>query len=273
MPMGSRAASSSVQELTSQTEDGLFDFRHTSSFAEKYLKTFYRDRAPTSDERVVFQFLAEHVHRIHDDPVLLEVGCGPTVHHILPFTPYVSRIHMADYLDENLEQVRQWRDNHPAAGNWSQYAELALGLDVAAARAQVADLEQSARCKLGELWRCDLRNRWVLGTPAQYQVVTAFYCTEEVGITTARWEEVMENLTRLVAPGGHLFLSCLRDTDFYMVDGTEYPCARISEADVRRVLPRFGFAAEESVVESVNVKGQEDQGVVGVVLAVARKAS
>lgn len=272
MGVGPRTASSPSHELTSRIEDGVFDFRHTSSFAEKYLKTFYRDREPTSDERVVFRFLAEHVHRIQDEPVLLEVGCGPTVHHIFPFTSRVSRIHMADYLDENLDQVRRWRDEDAGAGSWSQYASLALELgEGGATKAAIADLERRARSRLGELRRCDLRDYWVLGTPAQYPVVSAFYCTEEVGITRARWAEVMENLGRLVAPGGHLFLSCLRDTDFYLVDDTEYPCARISEADLRHVLPSLGFDPKESVVESVDVEGQEDEGVVGVVLAVARK--
>ena len=271
--MESKPLLAPAEDLIARATDGLFDFQHTSSFADQYLQTFYRDRALTNDERVVFRFVAEHLSALPDRPVLLEVGCGPTVHHVLQFAPYVSELHMADYLQENLEEVRKWRDDLPGAGTWSQYAELALTLERRPSGVDdVRRLEHMAKLKLRRLLNCDLRHHWILGAPVEYPVVTAFYCTEEVGITMARWEEVMGNLARVVAPGGHLFLSCLRDTDSYLVGGTAYPCARISEADVRRVLPQLGFDMAQSVVESVAVDDQEHEGVVGVVLTAARKA-
>jgi len=272
--MKSKSIPSSGEDLIARTADGLFDFQHASSFAEQYLQTFYRDRAPTNDERVVFRFLAEHLRALSDRPVLLEVGCGPTVHHVLQFAPYVSELHMADYLQENLEEVRKWRDDLLGAGTWSQYAELALRLEGRpSGNEDVRRLEQMTKRKLRRLLTCDLRDQWILGAPVAYPVVTAFYCTEEVGITMARWEEVMANLARAVAPGGQLFLSCLRDTDSYLVGGTAYPCARISEADVRRVLPQLGFNMAQSVVESASVNDQEHEGVSGVVLTAARKTA
>ena len=84
-------------------------------------------------------------------------------------------------------------------------------------------------------------------------------------------EEVVAHLSRAVAPGGLLFLTCLRDTDFYLVGDTRYPCARITEGDVRRVLPALGFDMADSVVEGVSIDTQHDTGLTGVVLAVARK--
>ena len=39
----------------------------------------------------------------------------------------------------------------------------------------------------------------------------------------------MANLARAVAPGGRLYLACLRDTDSYLVGDAMYPCARMSE--------------------------------------------
>ena len=271
--MGAKPVFPPGNDLSTQIRDGLFDFKHTASFAENYLKTFYGDRAPTNDERVVFRFLTDHAGRLADCPVLLEVGCGPTVHHIFPFAHYVSEIHMADYLDENLVEVSKWRDNATGAGNWAPYAELALSLDARpCSYDDVRHLEHTARRKLRHLVKCDLRHHWILGGPAQYRAVTAFYCTEEVGITTARWEEVMANLARVVEPGGHLFLSCLRDTDSYVVGGTSYPCARISELALRQILPRLGFDMTRSIVQSATVEGQEDEGVIGVVLAAAQKA-
>jgi predicted TPR repeat methyltransferase len=118
-----------------------------------------------------------------------------------------------------------------------------------------------------------LKNRHILTQPATYEVVSAFYCTEEVGIHTAAWEAVMANLCRTVAPGGMLYLSCLRNTDYYVVGDSRYPCAYISEEDLRRVLPELGFDMSNSLVEGVAVEHQEGEGVLGVVLVAARKKS
>jgi hypothetical protein len=81
----------------------------------------------------------------------------------------------------------------------------------------------------------------------------------------------MEHLCRTVSPGGTLFLSCLMDTDYYRVGDARYPCARIREDDVRRALSRLGFDLDASTVESVALESQRESGLVGIVLAAARK--
>lgn len=252
--------------------DGVFDFRHARSFATNYMDTFYRDKPPTSDERAVLKFLVTHLAHLTGKPVVLEVGCGPTVHHILPFVPYAAEIHMADYLPENLGEVRRWRDNAPGADRWDQYTELVLDLEHhPASRPAIHARESRAREKMHQFLQCDLKNTHILNRPVTYPVVSAFYCTEEVGISIPAWEAVVANLCRAVAPGGYLYLSCLRNTDYYLVGDTQYPCARISEDDLRRVLPTLGFDMSRSVVEGVAVEGQEHEGVLGVVLVAAKK--
>jgi hypothetical protein len=50
-----------------------------------------------------------------------------------------------------------------------------------------------------------------------------------------------------------------------------YPCARISEDDVKRVLPALGFDMRSSLVEGVSIDSQRETGVAGVVLVAAKK--
>jgi NNMT/PNMT/TEMT family len=253
-------------------EDGLFDFRRTRSFTTEYVATFYGDHPPTEDERAVLAFLTTHAGRITGRPRMLEVGCGPTIHHVFPFVPYVSAVDMADYLPENLAAVRRWQTRAPGAYSWRQYARLAVELQARQATDEEVDrLEANARACIGRLRPCDLKQPAVLEGRETYPVVGAFYCTEEVGISIPRWESVMENLGRTVSPGGMLFLSCLQDTDFYMVGETRYPCARITETNVRHALSSLGFDMEASAIESVTLESQRDAGLVGVVLAAARK--
>jgi hypothetical protein len=271
LPLGPLGETSAV-DLRSKAVDGLFDFRHAESFATRYMETFYSGHPPTDDERAVLRFLTEQMSSLESQPAMLEVGCGPTVHHVLPFVPHVSTIDMADYLPENLAEVHRWHRRAPDAYDWRQYATLTLELrNGGTTAAGIEALEAAARIKIRRLLRCDLKQPHILGRPVSYPVVGAFYCTEEVGIATVRWEAVMANLCRTVAPGGYLFLSCLRNTDFYMVGNTRYPCARISEDDVRRVLPVLGFDMRHSVIEGVAIDTQRETGVAGVVLVAARK--
>jgi hypothetical protein len=252
--------------------DGFFDFRGAGSFASAYIDTFYRNRPPTNDEQKVLAFLVRELRRLPPQPVMLEVGCGPTVHHIFPFVSSVGEIHMADYLPENLEEVRKWKDDVPGACGWDQYAELVLRLEgQACGVADVDALQRRARSSVRALLHCDLTQRSILAGDTTYPLVSAFYCTEEVGISIARWQEVMANLAEVVAPGGRLYLSCLAATDFYLVGTTPYPCARISESDVRRILPRLGFDMDATVIEAASIAGQDEEGVVGVVLVSAQK--
>jgi hypothetical protein len=254
--------------------DGVFDFHGVPSFATAYIDTFYRNRPPTNDERQVLRFLVRRLQAVERQPAMLEVGCGPTVHHTFPFLPYVRTIHMADYLPENLEEVAKWTADSPDACAWDQYAALVLELENKPHdAAEVNALQRRARSTIAQLLRCDLTQRTILGTEVSYPLVSAFYCTEEVGISIARWYEVMANLAATVAPGGRLFLSCLADTDFYLVGATRYPCARISERDVLHILPQLGFDMDDTTVVSISIDGQADEGVVGVVLVDARKRS
>ncbi len=260
------------REWAGEPVDGLFDFRTTASFASTYIDTYYRDKPPTNDERRVFEFLARHLRGLPQQAVMLEVGCGPTVHHVLPFVRSVDEIHVADYLAENLSEIDKWQRGAPDACGWSRYAELVLELEGRPFGSDdVGVLEALAKAKVTKLLTCDLTQHHVLGADASYPLVSAFYCTEEIGISLARWEEVMTNLARVVAPGGRLFLSCLANTDFYRVGGSDYPCARVTAHDIERVLPRLGFDMNATVIEASSIEGQSDEGVVGVVLVAAAK--
>jgi hypothetical protein len=259
-------------ESTPAPREGLFDFRSTSAFTSRYLDTFYRDRPPTNDEHAVLRFLVQHVRDLPTDQVVVEVGCGPTVHHAFPFAPYVSAIHMADYLPENLEEIDRWRTQAPGAMNWVQYSRLVLELEGLSTGVDAAQLrEADARGRITRLMPCDLQQELIFGTAITYPIVGAFYCTEEVGISIPAWQQVMANLARAVAPGGRLYLACLRDTDRYLVGDAMYPCARIAEDDVRDVLAALDFDMTRSVIEASTVPDQEQEGVVGVVLAAAIK--
>lgn len=256
--------------------DSVFDFGTVPGFARDYLSTYYCE-PPTVDEQVVLSFLVRHYPRVASTPCAIEVGCGPTVHHVLPLAPFTSEIHMADYLPDNLEQVRLWKDGEPGAHRWHEYTALTLALEGRSnGAAQVARREHETRCKITRLLSCDLKSDTPLDVDRQYPVVASFYCAENIGISRGEWMKVMRRLASLTAPGGTLFLSALRETDFYVVrsgDGTvrRLPAARLTKSDFEQALPALGFRRDRTILESADLEGQESEGVRGVILVAAQK--
>jgi hypothetical protein len=254
----------------------VFDFGTVPCFARDYLSTYYC-QPPAVDEQVVLSFLVRHYPLVTSSPCAIEVGCGPTVHHVLPLAPFVSEIHMADYLPDNLEQVRAWRDHEPGAHRWQEYTAFTLAREGRLSDpAAVAHRETETRRKISQLLPCDLTSDRPLPVTREYPVVASFYCAENIGVTTGQWRNVMRRLAGLIAPGGMLFLSALRETDFYVVrsgDGTlrRLPAACLTASDFEQLLPALGFRGDRTVIESVDLQGLESEGLRGVILVAAQK--
>ena len=146
-------------------DTGLFDFRNVANFPRDYLATYYC-QPPTIDERVVLGFLAQHYRKLTSQPCAIEIGCGPTVHHVLPLAPFVSEIHMADYLPENLDQVRRWRDGEPDAHRWQEYTALTLSLEGRPnGQADIERRELDTKRKMTRFMLCDLKSDTPLRIP------------------------------------------------------------------------------------------------------------
>ena len=88
------------------------------SFFEKnwnpqdYLSEFYINTV-VADELEAVKYQVEFFKELKFSPLILEFGCGPTLHRAIAAAKYVSEIHMSDYLESNLEEVRRWVEKKP----------------------------------------------------------------------------------------------------------------------------------------------------------------
>lgn len=251
-------------------------FEKAPDYAANYLRTFFLGE-PTSDEQFLMRFLAHEYARLEGKPLLLEIGCGPVVNHVLSATPHVSRIDMADYREDNLGEIRKWISRDPTAHSWHRFTRFALqaeGKD--ASESQIDAREEETRAKIHEIRTCDLRRPDPLGAPIQYPAVSCFYTTEQASRTREEWASVFSNLAGLVAGGGRLFCCAIGYTDHYVLyDATgrahRYPVPRLEPDDFTQALERNGFDRAASVVKYQPLTGQESEGVYGVILVSAVK--
>jgi len=92
--------------------------------AEAYLTDYYSRIEP--EELCTLRFLVEQFRKLPRNCLALEFGIGPTLHHVLPLSPYASEIHVADLLPSNLEAVRKWQERECGAHDWAEFTRRVL---------------------------------------------------------------------------------------------------------------------------------------------------
>ncbi len=94
--------------------------------AQDYFKTYYSE-VVLPDEQVVLAYQIETLKRIeHPFGRGLEYGCGPTLHRAIAAARYAFRIDMADWLPDNLTQVREWVNSTSANCDWNRFTDYIL---------------------------------------------------------------------------------------------------------------------------------------------------
>lgn len=255
------------------------DFDSAEDYAVDYLRTYFMGE-PTPDDQALISFLTERYSLLKGKPVLLEIGCGPVVNHILSAAPYVSEIHMADYRSDSLQQIQKWLDEAPDAHDWHRFTRYVLKLEgvIDISNEDVRKRELLLRASITKLLRCDIRQAKPLGYAKRYAAVACFYTTEQASSTIEEWHSVMRNLASLVEPGGDLFTCAMGNCEYYILyDGKgnpkKYPVPRLAEDDFRKALSDSGFDPENMLIRYQKLEGQESEGVFGVILVHARKKS
>jgi len=253
---------------TLETGDILRDWN-----ARDYLDYYYGHPTVPDDEAAMFRFIADGLAGIgRRFATGLDLGCGPVLHHAAQVIPWVERLDMADYHDSNLEEIRRWLRGDPGAFDWSVFLDGERGVLAAEGRRLGTLAERCARMRSQiQVRPCDLRGDLPLGQPAQYPLVTSYYCAEWVIPTAAGWRDTMRRASSLVAPGGWLFLAGVHATEFCVMNGRRVPCARVTEAEVRGVLADLGFAPSTLQIDVTPGLRPQVSGIHGTFMACAQR--
>jgi hypothetical protein len=253
-----------------------FDFKDVRLFARRYLETYYI--GVNEDETPIARFLIEKFRKLPQKKEALEIGCGPTIHHALAVAPYLAAIDMADYLPDNLTEIQKWQSQQSDAFSWRPYTEMILQEEgIPLTENSITDRENLLRKAIRNLRTCDVTKSPPLDA-APYPIVLTFYCAEEVGTTPGAWEEVMRNISALVAPGGHLFLSALRGASRYILGDPAgahewLPCASVTEELLQQCLKRLGYKPSTIDIRSIDTPSLADLGIPGILVAAAEKSA
>jgi hypothetical protein len=237
-----------------------------------YLRDYYSAVEP--DERETIAFFVDAIRDAEPDEPVLFFGVGPTLHHVFLAAGGASEIHLADYLQSNLDEVQRWIQRDPGAHDWTAFVRYTLECEGLASPtdADVWEREELTRAKITRLLRADARLSNPLEGPnaAPYATVVSAYCADSATDDHSTWSTFMEHISGLVRPGGLFVTSALRQCRSYVVGAKRFPSANVDERDLRAALEP-DFHCHNDSVQVRHLSEHEAQGYSGIVLASAVK--
>ena len=208
-----------------------------------YLSQYYDTETIAQDERGIFRFIIGFLKKkkVKFDE-MIEIGCGPTIHHVLPFVPYTKRIYLADYMKSNLREIQKWVRGDSNAHNWTPYIEGELKMEGKLGTGNRNRRALGLKNKIVKLLQCNVLNKRLLNLPNKtFELVTSFYCLECVAYNKKEWRAAMRSMGNLVAPKGWIILGAVHDTNGYRVGNDVFPTVRVSKKDMYDSLIASGF--------------------------------
>ncbi len=216
-----------------------------------YLKEYYADVG--AENLALLKFLVQTFSDVRGDSAVLDFGGGPTIYSMICASTQVKEIHFCDYLESNLEEVRQWLARDASAFNWSQFIKTVLVLEGNDYSSEsVSARETEIRRKVTQIMPCDANLSHPLnGVTRQYDILVSNFCAESATDDREQWRKFVRNITSLLKPGGTLVLSALKGADSYAVGDKVFPAVYILEDNLIQALSENGFCEDSIRIESV----------------------
>ena len=52
---------------------------------------------------------------------IIDIGCGPTIHSVIPATKWFDEIYLADFAQSNIDAIQKWLRKDSGAFNWNTF--------------------------------------------------------------------------------------------------------------------------------------------------------
>jgi SAM-dependent methyltransferase len=240
-----------------------------------YLFDYYTD--VEEDEKCTLNFLVQEFKKIRGQPVVLEFGIGPTIHHLLPLIPYVREIHVADYLESNLEEIRKWQLEDSGSHNWKRFTEKVLiyeGIPVPNLQ-DINRRETLVRQRIIRYLRGDasLANPISNNEIEKYEFILSCYCADSSTNDKSEWFRFMSNIISLLKPGGFFVTTALRNCQYYKIGDKYFPSANVNEEDIENLFRQNHFDMATTIIKVESVSEHINDGYESIVLAYGFKLS
>jgi len=248
------------------------DFTNIDAFNPRvYLEEYYPGTPDPEDEFVV-EFMVKALQQMPSDLLILDFGGGPTLFAEVVLAKQAREIHFCDYIPASLDEIRLWLNDDVNAFDWTPYIKMGLEKEgVTPTPERIAQRANRMRQTITRLTTCDGLAENPLGAcqDCSYDLVVAQSSTDVAATSVAQWQQIIQNITTLVAPGGWLLISVITGTQNYSVGNDNFHCVDLTEDDIYQGYLLAGYDPNSFVLDKLTFSTQHAYS--GVANAVARK--
>ena len=177
--------------------------------ARSYLESRYVGQANEYRKQFVLKQFHDFYQGFHSEwnpekARLLEFGGGPCIHTLISAAPCVSEIAFADYAENNLKEVRKWRNGDPCSFDWTSYFCYVVGELEGRSDQPTAttDREKLLRSRIASVIPCDIRKENPLGdltNHGSHELFDIVSCSLTLVVTSVTHNEYKANLQKLLS--------------------------------------------------------------------------
>ncbi len=174
---------------------------------------------------------------------MLEIGGGPTVYQLMAASRRVDSILFTDFSEGNRREVEQFRANGADAFKWDDWLRFQLFLEGGNMSAEsIEALRRRVAGRITGIVPCDLKLERPVTTDEKFDVVSVNFCPESITDDEGRFQTYLKKCFSYLKKGGLLVLCLLRNSDYYEVNGLNFPAFRVDEGYMVGFLGREGFS-------------------------------
>jgi nicotinamide N-methyltransferase/methyltransferase len=250
--------------VTYPTADGFDRYFDPKAYLQEMFQT------PDDEDCFSISFFARALEPLPDQMFIHELGGGPTLYSVAALAPKAREIHFSDVVEASLAEVKAWLQDQPDAHNWNPYIALALEAEgVSATKTAIAKRAALMRKVVMQLMHCDAQSDTPIELEnTQYDLVTAHHCTDVAATNIKEWQQVLQNVTSIVRPGGWLMLSVTTGARTYEVGDVTFECVNLTKEDIIDGLLATGYRKDSILLETYEVEHPHEYS--GMMVAIAR---
>ncbi|VDL85922.1 unnamed protein product [Nippostrongylus brasiliensis] len=145
---------------------------------------------------------------------------GPTVYTALCFREVVNTVYLSDYLEQNLDVLRKWRDNASTC-DWKPTIKVIKRTEggLPASDREMDEIEEKARAsvKRGGIMYANVHESPVVPElkDQQVDIIVTIFTLESACRTYAEYCQGVSNIVNHLRPGGSIIIGSVLEDDSY----------------------------------------------------------
>ncbi|KAM4651558.1 indolethylamine N-methyltransferase-like [Discoglossus pictus] len=180
---------------------------------------------------------------------LIDIGCGPTIYHLLSACKAFKNIITSDFLPQNTAEIEKWLNKDPSAFDWTPIIKFVCGLEGNSENWKTK--EETLRRTVQQVLNCDVTKN----NPLEPHVlppadcVLSCLCLEAPCKDIDEFRNTLKNLKNLIKPGGHLIVLSVLNCTFWYSGKTCFSSVKINKESMEKVFIEAGYEIKKMAVE------------------------